>query len=69
MLAARVADEGAKAELCAAAPDVYLTTPHFDGYPVVLVRLDRIDVDELGELLTDAWRDRAPVRLRRRSEG
>ena len=59
---------GAALGLCAAAPDVYLTTPHFDGYPVVLVRLDRIDVDELGELLTDAWHDRAPVRLRRRSE-
>ena len=42
---------------------MYFTTPHFDGYPAVLVRLDRISVDELGELITDAWLARAPKRL------
>ncbi|MGY1836913.1 MmcQ/YjbR family DNA-binding protein [Blastococcus sp. SYSU DS0510] len=58
-----VADEGVKASLLAAAPGVFLTTPHFDGYAVVLVRLGRIPVDELAELVEDAWRARAPRRL------
>ena len=43
--------------------DVFLTTPHFDGYPVVLARLERIPADELAELVEDAWRLRAPKRL------
>jgi hypothetical protein len=63
VLGARVPDLGAKDALLAAQPDVYFTTPHFDGYPAVLVRLDRIDVDELEELVTEAWLARAPKRL------
>ena len=63
LLAIRVADEGVKAALIAGAPDVFLTTPHFDGYPVVLARLGQIPVDELAELVEDAWRLRAPKRL------
>ncbi|MGY2085789.1 MmcQ/YjbR family DNA-binding protein [Blastococcus sp. SYSU DS0539] len=63
VLAVRVPDDGVKASLLAAEPDVFLTTPHFDGYAVVLVRLDRIPVDELAELVEDAWRARAPRRL------
>ncbi|MDP5185266.1 MmcQ/YjbR family DNA-binding protein [Blastococcus sp. BMG 814] len=63
LLGVRVADEGVKASLIAAAPDVFLTTPHFDGYAVVLVRLGRIPVEELAELVEDAWRARAPRRL------
>jgi hypothetical protein len=63
VLGARVPDLGVKDALVAAQPDVYFTTPHFDGYPAVLVRLDRIDVDELEELVTDAWLARAPKRL------
>jgi hypothetical protein len=59
----RVGDEGVKAALIADAPDVFLTTPHFDGYPVVLARLERIPADELAELVEDAWRLRAPKRL------
>ncbi len=42
-------------------PGVFTTTPHYDGYPVVLVRLDAIDEASLTELLTDAWRCRAPA--------
>jgi len=42
---------------------VYFTTPHFDGYPAILVRLDRIAVPELEELLVEAWLARAPKRL------
>ena len=47
----------------AALPEIYFTTPHFRGYPAVLVRLDVVAVDELEELLTDAWLARAPKRL------
>ncbi len=63
ILAARVPDEGAKHALVADRPDVYFTTPHFDGYPAVLVRLDHIDAVGLDELLVEAWLDRAPRRL------
>jgi hypothetical protein len=55
ILGARVADEGVKFALIADDPGVYFTTPHFDGYPAVLVRLAEIGVPELEELLTDAW--------------
>jgi hypothetical protein len=54
---------GAKEALLADDPAVYFTTPHFDGYPAVLVRLDRIPVDELEELIVEAWLARAPKRL------
>lgn len=63
LLGLRVADEGVKAALIADASDVFLTTPHFDGSPVVLARLERIPLDELAELVEDAWRLRAPKRL------
>ncbi|MGY1735392.1 MmcQ/YjbR family DNA-binding protein [Geodermatophilus sp. SYSU D00684] len=65
VLGAAVADEGVKHALVADDPAVYLTTPHFDGYAAVLVRLDAIDVAELGELVTEAWLARAPARLAR----
>jgi hypothetical protein len=63
VLGARVPDEGAKEALLADDPGVYFTTPHFDGYPAVLVRLDVIGVPELTELVTEAWLTRAPKRL------
>lgn len=63
ILGARVADVGVKAALIADDPAVYFTTPHFDGYPAILVRLDRIDVGELDEIITEAWLTRAPKRL------
>ena len=44
----------------AADPDVYFSTPHYDGYPMVLVRLPKITEQELREVVTDAWRIRAP---------
>lgn len=65
ILAARVADVGVKEALVAGDPDTYFTTPHFDGYPAVLVRLDRIAVAELEELIVEAWLARAPKRLTR----
>ncbi|GLZ43885.1 hypothetical protein Acsp06_00700 [Actinomycetospora sp. NBRC 106375] len=60
VLGVRVADEGVKQALLADDPDVYFTTPHFDGYPAVLVRLERIGADELRELVEEAWVLRAP---------
>jgi hypothetical protein len=63
IIAARVPDLGAKEALLAEDPDVYFTTPHFTGYPAILVRLDRIAVPELEELIVEAWLARAPKRL------
>ncbi|ASU85050.1 hypothetical protein CDO52_21640 [Nocardiopsis gilva YIM 90087] len=63
VLAVRVPDAGVKESLVATDPDVYFTTPHFDGYPIILVQLDRIPVPELEELLVEAWLDQAPKRL------
>jgi hypothetical protein len=63
VVAARVPDEGAKAALIAEEPDRYFTTSHFDGYPVVLCRLDQLGPDELTELAAEAWACRAPRRL------
>jgi hypothetical protein len=63
ILGARVEHLGAKEALCRAEPDVFFTTPHFDGYPSVLIQLDRIAVDELEEVVIEAWLSRAPKRL------
>ena len=65
ILGARVEHLVAKAALIADDPDVYFTTPHFDGYPTVLVRLEQIPLDELQELIVEAWLVRAPKRLAR----
>jgi hypothetical protein len=62
-LGVRVADEEAKQALLSGEPEIYFTTSHFDGYPAVLVRLERIRRQELAELLTEAWLVRAPKRL------
>jgi hypothetical protein len=63
ILGARVPDEGVKFALIADDPGVYFTTPHFDGYPAVLVRLAEIGVPELSELITEAWLAQAPKSL------
>lgn len=51
-----------KEALVAGDPDVFFTTDHYDGEPIVLVRLDAVDVDEATELITESWRLRAPKR-------
>jgi hypothetical protein len=63
ILGARVEHIVAKEALIADDPHVYFTTPHFDGYPAVLVRLERIGLDDLEELTAEAWLARAPKRL------
>jgi hypothetical protein len=62
----RVEDEGVKASLLAEPKGRFFTTPHFDGYPAVLVRigtLRRVPRAELFELVADAWLTRAPKRV------
>ncbi|HLM87028.1 MAG TPA: MmcQ/YjbR family DNA-binding protein [Solirubrobacteraceae bacterium] len=63
IVAARVEHIGAKEALLADDPVVYFTTPHFDGHPSILALLDRIPVEELEELIIEAWLARAPKRL------
>lgn len=65
ILGARVEHLGAKDALVADDPTVFFTTPHFDGYPAILVRLDRIAPDDLDEVIVEAWLARAPKRLAR----
>ncbi len=55
-----VGDEGEKQALLLGEPEVFFTAPGYDGWPLVLLRLVEVDVDRLGELVTDAWRMRAP---------
>lgn len=59
----RVPDLVAKQALVADDPDVYFTTPHFDGYPAVLIQLEQISPEELEEAIVEAWLDRAPKRI------
>jgi hypothetical protein len=63
ILGARVEHLGAKEALLADDPGVFFTTPHFDGYPAILVRLEPISVEDLEELVTEAWLAAAPKRL------
>lgn len=63
ILGARVEHLIAKEALLADDPGVFFTTPHFDGYPAVLVRLDRISLELLEEVVVEAWLARAPARL------
>ena len=62
----RVADLDVKELLLGDERNIYFTTPHFDGYPAVLVRipqLERLDRGELGDLVAEAWLTRAQKRV------
>jgi hypothetical protein len=62
----RVADEGVKQALLADPSGAWFTTPHFNGWPAILVRLadlDRLSRDELEEVIVDAWLCQAPKRI------
>lgn len=65
VLAARTADLGEKDAYLAADPAVFFTTPHFDGHPSVLIRLEAIDPGTLVEVVSEAWLARAPARVAR----
>ena len=61
-LAVRV-DRDEKQLILDSDPDVYFTSPHYNGYPGVQIRLEAISRDELRERLEDAWLIQAPKRL------
>src|SRR4051794_31557316 len=63
ILGARVEHLGAKEALLADAGGAFFTTPHFDGYPAILMRLEDISVEDLAEVVVEAWLARAPKRL------
>lgn len=58
-----VGDEAEKQALLLGEPELFFTTPAYDGMPLVMLRLARVNVDRLRELVTDAWRMRAPAAL------
>jgi hypothetical protein len=55
-----VGDEAEKQALLLGEPEVFFTSPAYDGSPLVMLRLAAVDVRRLRELVTDAWRMRAP---------
>ena len=58
-----VGDEAEKQALLLGEPDLFFTTPGYDGLPLVMLRLTEVKVDRLHELVTDAWRMRAPEEI------
>jgi hypothetical protein len=58
-----VGDEAEKQALLLGEPEVFFTTPGYDGWPLVMLRLAEVGLERLGELVTDAWRMRAPGEL------
>ena len=63
ILGARVEHLGAKEALLADDSNAFFTTPHFEGYPAILIRLDDISIEDLDEVIVEAWLARAPKRL------
>ena len=65
-----VGDQAEKQALLLGEPDLFFTTAGYDGSPLVMLRLGEVDVQRLGELVTDAWRMRVPdVSSADRSDG
>lgn len=72
-LFARIREEGVlvlwreseeeKEALVEAESEKFFTTPHYDGYPNILIRLGAVDREELAELVEESWRLRAPESL------
>jgi hypothetical protein len=58
-----VGDEAEKQALLLGEPERFFTTPGYDGIPLVMLWLGKVDLDRLEELVTDAWRMRAPDTL------
>ena len=58
-----VGDEAEKQALLLGEPGLFFTTPGYDGLPLVMLRLTEVTVERLSELVTDAWRMRAPDTL------
>ena len=60
-----VGDEAEKQALLKGEPDVFFTTPGYDGWPLVMLRLAAVDIRRLTELVTDAWRMRSAATMER----
>lgn len=58
-----------KAALLASGNPAFYTTPHYDGYGAILVDLERVDEQQLAELIEDAWRIKASAKLRKAHDG
>jgi hypothetical protein len=58
-----VGDEAEKQALLLGEPEVFFSTPGYDGWPLIMLRLPEVDMERLAELVTDAWRMRAPREL------
>jgi hypothetical protein len=58
-----VGDEGEKQALLLGEPDVFFTAPGYESAPLVMLRLEQVGFERLSELVTDAWRMRAPDEL------
>ncbi len=56
-----VGDEAEKQALVLGEPDLFFAAPGYGEWPLVMLRLDEVDVDRLAELVTDAWRMRSPL--------
>ncbi|HET7814739.1 MAG TPA: hypothetical protein VFL13_10245 [Candidatus Baltobacteraceae bacterium] len=63
ILGVRTEDLEMKDAMLASEPGIFFTTSHFDGYPSVLVRLNKIGLKLLKQVIVDAWLTRAPKRL------
>lgn len=59
---------GLKDVLIEAEPDKYFETPHYAGWPVMLIRLDAVADDELKTRLETAWAQKAPIKLKKAFE-
>jgi hypothetical protein len=63
IVAVRVEDLGEKEAVIAANPKAFFTIPHFNGYPAVLIQLDKVTKRPMREALEDGWLTCAPVKL------
>ncbi len=76
---ARILEDGAsvvvkvdfdeRAALVQEDPKVYAVTPHYESYPMVIVRLAKVSKGDLDERLVEAWRFCAPARLLAQLDG
>jgi hypothetical protein len=66
ILAVRVGDLGEKEAILAEGREGFFTIPHFDGYPAVLIELDKVSAHMLREAVLDSWLACAPARLTER---
>ena len=60
-----VGDEAEKQALLLGEPQLFFTAPGYEGWPLVMLRLAGVDTGRLAELVTDAWRMRAPEEIAR----